>query len=143
MTFRAFTEKDAEFLGASRGADFPDCWTEEMIKNSLYGQRFSGLAAEEKGETAAAAFAEICGDTADLECVYTAPPYRGRGLAFSLVLRLCEELKSRGAVKVFLEVRESNAPARALYNKCGFNELNIRKKYYSDGGNAAVMVKEL
>jgi len=42
---------------------------------------------------------------------------------------------------VFLEVRESNAPARALYGRAGFVSIAVRKKYYGDGEDAVVMVK--
>ena len=53
-------------------------------------------------------------------------------------------LERKGVEKLFLEVRESNAPARALYEKLGFSYLNKRVKYYKDPiEDALVMQKEI
>ena len=48
-----------------------------------------------------------------------------------------------GIEKIFLEVRASNTPARNLYIQNGYNEISIRKKYYSDNEDAIVMAKEI
>jgi [ribosomal protein S18]-alanine N-acetyltransferase len=45
-----------------------------------------------------------------------------------------------GATKSFLEVRRSNLAARTLYRKFGFEEVYIRKKYYSDNGEDAILM---
>ena len=45
-----------------------------------------------------------------------------------------------GAMKSFLEVRCGNLAARALYLKFGFEEVGVRKKYYSDNGEDAIMM---
>ena len=49
----------------------------------------------------------------------------------------------KGAKRVFLEVRVSNSPAFLLYLKHGFNGLYARSRYYADGEDAIVMMKEL
>ena len=53
------------------------------------------------------------------------------------------KLVSLGVNKVFLEVRSSNISAIALYEKKGYTKISVRKKYYADGEDALVMVKEL
>ena len=53
-----------------------------------------------------------------------------------------EDIKEKGVGKVFLEVRKSNSVAIKLYGDLGFNLVSERKKYYSDGENALVMLKE-
>lgn len=45
-----------------------------------------------------------------------------------------------GATKAFLEVRSGNLAARALYQKFGFEEVGVRKKYYSDNGEDAILM---
>lgn len=45
-----------------------------------------------------------------------------------------------GATKAFLEVRRSNLVARALYQKFGFEEVGVRKRYYSDNGEDAILM---
>ena len=44
--------------------------------------------------------------------------------------------------KIFLEVRKSNIPAINAYKKAGFNQISVRKKYYSDGEDALILIKE-
>ena len=48
--------------------------------------------------------------------------------------------KERGATAMTLEVRPSNAPARALYAHYGFREAGVRKKYYHDNGEDAIIM---
>lgn len=56
-----------------------------------------------------------------------------------LAYTLADGIKS-GAMKSFLEVRSGNLAARALYRKFGFDEVGIRKKYYSDNGEDAILM---
>ena len=56
---------------------------------------------------------------------------------------LLEEAKKRGVKRVFLEVRVSNSSAIMLYLTSGFRGLYARSRYYPDGEDAIVMVKEL
>jgi ribosomal-protein-alanine N-acetyltransferase len=48
-----------------------------------------------------------------------------------------------GAVKVHLEVAAGNTPARALYDTVGFTEAGRRRRYYSNGEDALLMVMEI
>jgi [ribosomal protein S18]-alanine N-acetyltransferase len=68
------------------------------------------------------------------------PAYRRQGIAQRLLAHtLIDGLKS-GGEKGFLEVREGNLAARRLYEKFGFENIGIRKKYYKDNGENAVMM---
>ena len=59
-----------------------------------------------------------------------------------LIIHMEEILRRQGAERIFLEVRESNVPARNLYKSRDFAEMGIRKHYYSDNGeNAIIMMK--
>ena len=60
-----------------------------------------------------------------------------------LIQGLEKALLEKNIEKIFLEVRLSNLPAQNLYIKNGFNRINVRKSYYSDGEDAVVMAKEL
>lgn len=87
----------------------------------------------------------LCGYSAvgegDITSVAVAPDYRRRGLAKALIDKFAELLPD-GTESIFLEVRESNSPAIALYEKCGFERLSLRKNFYDEPReNAVVMVK--
>jgi ribosomal-protein-alanine N-acetyltransferase len=58
------------------------------------------------------------------------PKFRGKGLAGQMVDAVLIELGARGVRAAFLEVRESNSAARALYESRGFIEIGRRSNYY-------------
>lgn len=66
--------------------------------------------------------------------------FRGRGIGERLLVALIEEARSRGARWVTLEVRRSNRVAQSLYRKYGFHEVHVRRRYYSDNGEDAVIM---
>lgn len=73
--------------------------------------------------------------------------WRGRGIARDVLIALQQELFDQGASLFFLEVRESNTPARRLYEQLDFHISGFRQRYYRtrDGGreDAVLMSKQL
>ena len=123
-------------------AGFPDRWNYNILAQSFLSDRFFGLLAEENGEIAGMAAIGFNLDEADLEIVLVAKERRRQGLGGALMDALMAECAARELKKLFLEVRESNLPAVSLYKKYGFEKISQRKKYYGDGENADVMLKE-
>ena len=66
--------------------------------------------------------------------------YRGQKLGYLLMKQLINKAIELGAVKMTLEVRPTNTPARNLYRKLGFVERGIRKNYYSDINEDAIIM---
>jgi ribosomal-protein-alanine acetyltransferase len=66
---------------------------------------------------------------------------RRRGLGTRLLGELIDLARSRGALAVFLEVRESNQAARALYEKWAFLESSRRRRYYKDPAEDAILYR--
>lgn len=84
------------------------------------------------------------GDSADIMTIGILPQARRAGLGRMLVKALLEEAVRRGARTVFLEVRESNQGARALYTSEGFREVGrIRRYFHNPLEDAITMLKEL
>ena len=75
----------------------------------------------------------------ELENLVVAPNMQGRGLGIRLLQRLVAHVQQINSTSVFLEVRESNAAARALYRKAGFREIGRRKSYYSNPLEDAIL----
>ena len=74
--------------------------------------------------------------------IATDPAFRRRGIAYRLLDYAVKCEKGRGLECLFLEVRESNIPAKNLYKSYGFKEMGIRKSYYKDPvENAVLMVR--
>jgi ribosomal-protein-alanine N-acetyltransferase len=76
------------------------------------------------------AIAFAVGEDGELLNVAVEPERRGKGLAGQMVDALLIELAARGVRTAFLEVRESNRAARALYGSRGFTEIGRRNAYY-------------
>lgn len=70
-------------------------------------------------------------DQAELGNVAVDPDHRGRGVGGMLVDAAVERARARGARECFLEVRDSNRAARALYESRGFEVIGRRRRYYS------------
>ncbi|HET9015160.1 MAG TPA: ribosomal protein S18-alanine N-acetyltransferase [Thermomicrobiaceae bacterium] len=79
-------------------------------------------------------------DESHVTTIGVAPEHRGRGLGELLLVHLFDEALRRGAEWVTLEVRVSNAPAQALYEKYGFTRQGVRRHYYSDNGEDAYIM---
>ena len=77
---------------------------------------------------------------AQITKIALAPALRGQGRSHALMQAVIEDAWARGATSMQLEVRESNAPARALYARCGFESAGVRPHYYADTGEGAVMM---
>ncbi len=83
-------------------------------------------------------------DEADITNVSVSLDARHQGIGSRLVEELIKEAGDMGIKKIFLEVRESNASAIALYQKHDFKQVGLRKDYYEKPTeNALLMLKEL
>ena len=92
-------------------------WTFKMLASSFEAENFRGVLAEDGGETI--------------------------GVACAVMDGLQKIAKDEGVKKLFLEVRVSNYAAMKLYLKCGFRGAYARTRYYPDGEDCLVMVKEI
>lgn len=80
-------------------------------------------------------------DEGEILNLAVAPGGQRHGLGRALVQDMLEELAGRGVTHVYLEVRESNAPARALYAAHGFKEVGRRKQYYQRPVEDAIVLR--
>jgi [ribosomal protein S18]-alanine N-acetyltransferase len=90
-----------------------------------------GLVAESGGQILGLIVARCIDKEWELENVAVRPSARRRGLGRALVERLLQLAREGSAARIFLEVRESNTPARRLYSQLGFLETGRRSDYYS------------
>ena len=116
-------------------------WSRGTLKNNQ-GERYINLKLIENNQIIGFAICQTVSDEATLFNIAIVPSHQGNGLGKLLLNELIARLKEKGVQTLWLEVRESN-PARFLYEKIGFNEVDIRKNYYPkpSGGreNAVVM----
>lgn len=136
MALREMRWTDIEELAALERELFPhDAWAEGTWWQELAGRpRRDYLVEEDAGGIAGYAGLDLGGEVADIMTIAVAPRAQGRGVGGRLLAELVERAARDGAEYLMLEVRDDNAPARALYERAGFELLTTRRRYYQPGG---------
>lgn len=144
MTLRPWKYGDILRISELEKECFPDePWSFKMLASSFESETFCGIVAEDGGEVVGYGGITVTCDTADIENVAVTEAFRHSGVGSAIVAELLSVAKSKGAEKVFLEVRVSNSPALSLYLWHGFKGVYARTRYYSNGEDCLVMTKEL
>ena len=122
---------------------FSDPWSEASITSELENPLSLWLIAEEDGAVCGYVGSQTVLDETDMMNIAVHPDCRRKGIAAALIAELVSRLKARGSRILRLEVRESNLPAIALYKAMGFTQLGLRKNYYRNPKeNALILGKE-
>jgi len=124
---RPATEADLPAIAALERRCFADPWSADSFRAFLPGV---ALLAEDGSGLLGYVFALHAADVGEILNVAVAPEARRRGVGAALVERACAFLVGLGADTVFLEVRESNVAAQALYRGLGFSAVGRRRRYY-------------
>ena len=119
-------------------------WTQAVTERAVESSGHIVLIAEDAGAGQALlgfiAAHDLSGGEYEIENLAVGLPWQRQGLAAKLLHELMTRARSRRAAKIFLEVRESNAAARALYAAAGFHESGRRSGYYSKPDEDAILL---
>ena len=141
------SQRDAAALSALHRASFHRGWSEGEFQQMLAERNTLAHRVRIGGQTVGFIISRIAADEAEILSVAVAAKYRGRGLSHDLLRTHLGYLAGFGLKTVFLEVEENNAPARALYERAGFQTVGRRERYYKDADgehlNALVMKRDL
>ena len=121
---------------------FSDPWSEKSVASELDNKLAFWLVATEGDTVAGYIGSQTVMDETDMMNVAVHPDFRRRGIAEALVNALVEQLKTMGSHCLTLEVRASNAPAIALYEKLGFAQIGRRKNYYRNPREDALILRK-
>ena len=112
-------------------------WTREQYARLVESEIV--LVAEEAGNVSGFVCAKIVAGDWEIENLVVAQQCRRRGLGGAMLDELLRRARNDGGAAVWLEVRESNQPARRLYERYGFHETGRRRGYYRDPVEDAVL----
>ena len=115
-------------------------WTADMIRSELNNPSCLYLAAVDGDTLVGYIGVQTVLDEGYINNVAVRPEYRRRGIAAALISLLAEQARAIGLAFMTLEVRESNAPAIALYEKLGFTTVGRRKNYYEKPREDAILM---
>lgn len=119
---------------------FSDPWSEKSIASELENPLSLWLVAEENGRVWGYVGSQTVLDESDMMNVAVDPGFRRQGIARALIEKLIAELSKMGSRCLRLEVRVSNENARALYARMGFQQLGLRKNYYHNPKEDALIL---
>jgi len=142
ITISPIEAQDFDALYAIEQAAHALPWSLGTLKNNQ-AERYLNLKIVEGHQIYGFAICQTVLDEATLFNIAIDPQKQGLGLGRQLLNELITQLRQKGILTLWLEVRESNKKAQALYDSLGFNQVDIRKNYYPtpDGKreNAVVM----
>ena len=141
VTYRSLTIGDVVDVRAIEELVFPaEAWSEPLIREEL-SSRWAHYIGAFLGEHMIG-YGGIKGDDeGDLMTLAVKPEFRCLGLGRHLVKLLIEEGRAARMGQLFLEVRESNTPARALYQELGFVPVGKIANYYRDPAEDAITMR--
>jgi ribosomal-protein-alanine N-acetyltransferase len=145
---RPLGDRDLGAVAAIEAVVNPHPWTRDLFateldlppanRHWLVAQVAAGPDDDTGGEVVGYGGIMLAVDTAHILNLGVAPAHTRRGLGERLCLELVAEAARRGAAELTLEVRVSNGPAIALYQKLGMTLAGNRPGYYSDGEDALI-----
>ena len=121
---------------------FSDPWSEKSVASELTNPLSLWLVALDGEQVVGYVGSQSVMGESDMMNVAVHPDCRRRGIAQQLCLALEEALKARENHSLTLEVRASNDPAKALYEKLGFAQVGIRKNYYRNPKEDACILRK-
>ena len=142
MEIRKMTDREVPQVAELEKLCFPLPWSEKSIAGELDNPLALWLVATEGDRLAGYVGSQTVMDETDMMNLAVAPQFRRQGVGETLVNALTASLKELGSRCLTLEVRDSNASARALYEKLGFLEIGRRKNYYRNPKEDALILRK-
>jgi ribosomal-protein-alanine N-acetyltransferase len=159
LTIRPAMAADLEQVTAIEQACFSDPWTPEAFASALTLSHIRFLVAEEIDDPASGngvpavdhgggvsrvvgyVLAMVAADEGEIADLAVAPAVRRRGVAGELLDRVAADARQAGVRALYLEVRESNVAAIALYRSRGFGPVGRRRGYYRHPPEDALLLR--
>lgn len=142
MKYVKMDESHIEQIAALEKACFSDPWSEKAISSELTNPLSCWIVAIDGAKLVGYVGSQSVLGWADMMNLAVAVEYRRRGVAEQLVNVLIDYLKANDVTCLTLEVRVSNAPAIALYNKLGFIQVGRRPNYYHNPKEDALILRK-
>ena len=135
---------DVDMMSAIERVCFTVPWSRDSIEHSIRSKNSYCVSVILDGVVVAYGISHTASDEGEILNLVVSPKHRRRGLGRAILSDMLKVCAARGAKNVYLEVRESNTGASALYEKAGFAVTGRRKNYYKyPTEDAVLMAKSL
>lgn len=140
MDFRRSIPADATGIAELEDLIFPDAWSYRDVQDLICTEGGMCFTAVEDGKVIAYVIGRLIAPEGEIYRVAVAPHKRQRGIGYRLLDYAVKTSKGQGLERLFLEVRSKNIPAIKLYTAYGFKEIGIRKNYYKNPQDDAIIM---
>jgi len=144
VEIRLVRERDLPAVEEIERKSFTDPWSKLSFQQSLLDPSCLFLVAEDRGKVVGYALAWVVLGELHIGNLAVRPERRREGIGRGLLAEIVNQGVERGCKLVSLELRESNQIALSLYTQEGFKLIGVRRNYYRQPReDALVMIKEL
>lgn len=141
VTLEAMRLDDVPRVREIEQMSFRSMWPRDAYTHELRDNRLASyIVARAENDIVGYAGMWVIMDEAHITTIAVDPIYRGQHIGERLLIGLIDAALDKGARWMTLEVRKSNTSAQALYHKYGFREIGIRRGYYSDNREDALVM---
>lgn len=121
---------------------FTDPWSINVFRGAMSEPHTSVFVlVDDSEEVAGYSVSDVVLDEGALDNLAVTAEKRGQGAGAMLLQNVLEDARNKGVKRFFLEVRKSNEKALKLYEKAGFTRLSVRKAYYQDPVEDAIVME--
>ena len=140
MIFRRSRPDDSTAISLAEASIFPDPWSKSDVTSTICTEGAMCFTAEEDGKPVAYVLGRVIPPEGEIYRVAVIPEYRKRGIGYRLLDYAVKTERGRGLEILFLEVRSRNTAALALYRAYGFRQMGIRRRYYKNPEDDAIIM---
>ncbi len=140
MDFRRSRPQDADGIAELEARVFPDPWSYRDIQDLICTEGSMCFTAVDGDEVIAYVLGRLIAPEGEIYRVAVREEKRQRGIGYRLLDYAVKTSRGKGLERLFLEVRRGNIPARKLYTAYGFSEIGVRKNYYRDPTEDAIVM---
>lgn len=142
MNIRRMTVADVSQVHAIEEATFAMPWSRQSILDEMERNACARYLVAEEADGAIIAYGGVwvIFDEGHITNIAVVQHRRGEGIGKRLMTELMQYAANLGVQYLTLEVRKSNKVAQSLYQSLGFVELGVRKRYYEDNGEDALLL---
>ena len=140
IQIRNMKEKDIDEISELERLSFKTPWSRKSFEEELENKVARYIVAEAAGKVIGYCGVWIIVDEGHITNVAVHPDYRGQGIGKMLVEHLIALCKDEEVYKLTLEVNTNNTVAQGLYQSFGFESQGVRKGYYTDTNEDAMIM---
>ncbi|MBI2336626.1 MAG: ribosomal protein S18-alanine N-acetyltransferase [Deltaproteobacteria bacterium] len=144
LSLRPIKKEDIPAILEIEKQSFPEPYSEAVFQDELKITCSNLWVAEINSQLAGYIDFWIIHDEVELISIAVHPNFRRQHIAETLMNQMIQMAQTKNIHIIYLDVRESNLAAKSLYERFGFKQVGVRKRYYKNNHeNALIMVKEL